>query len=272
MSKDRIQKLLRKIGVLLQDDELSTLEKDLAKKYLIEIYDLIDDGMAQVKEKLDHKDLESKETRMRMENLQTPQAPQGEEQHVAAINNQVGDRQYKEEKIDPAPVTSFNSPVVPLEELPGKDNSLSEVKILPQAKPMPVEPLSEKAPLAVPPDFKRELSEVVTSVNFVPDKHKVLFNRDNQNELSDKLSLSPIADLRRALGINDKLLVVNELFKGDRESYQETIDVLNTKYSFADAQSYLVRYIIDKFDWLDEEKIDPAREFIKLVERRFLET
>ncbi len=117
---------------------------------------------------------------------------------------------------------------------------------------------------------EREVPEVFRMEERISSKYDPLFQKQQSNDLSDRLSRSPIENLQRALSINDRLLTVNQLFNGHHEAFNETIDILNSKYSFAEAKSYLVRYVIDKYEWLDEEKVDQARDFIKLVERRFL--
>ena len=120
------------------------------------------------------------------------------------------------------------------------------------------------------PRVEREMPEVFRMEERISSKYNTLFQQQQSNELSDRLSRSPIENLQRALSINDRLLTVNQLFNGNHEAFNDTIDILNSKYSFAEAKSYLVRYVIDKYEWLDEEKVDQARDFIKLVERRFL--
>lgn len=120
------------------------------------------------------------------------------------------------------------------------------------------------------PRIDREVPDVFRMEERISSKYNPLFQQQQSNELSDRLSRSPIENLQRALSINDRLLTVNQLFNGNHEAFNETIDILNSKYSFAEAKSYLVRYVIDKYEWLDEEKVDQARDFIKLVERRFL--
>ena len=129
---------------------------------------------------------------------------------------------------------------------------------------------AESRPQVRHSEIPKEVPQVFRMEENISSRYNALFQQQSGNELSDRLSRSPIDNLQRALSINDRLLTVNQLFNGNHESFNETIDILNSKYSFSEAKSYLVRYVIDKFDWLDEEKVDQARDFIKLVERRFL--
>ena len=236
MDKTRISKLLKKVSTLLEDDDLSGLERDLAKKYLLELYEFVDLGTSL-------NDSPPVAIRDNIEEVVAKPKPKREEvSHSESIK-----KSQQLPSFDEVP-TSTSSPSAMD---PASDR---------QSDPFPQTPLR----------IQREVEQVMTHKETIPSKYSVLFERSDQNELSDKLSLSPIDDLRRALGINDKLLVVNELFGGDQNEFQETVDRLNNKYSFSEAKSYLLRYVIDKFEWLDEQKQVPARDFIKLVERRFL--
>ncbi len=280
MSQDRIEILLNKVrAVLLEDKSISRLERDLARKYLVEVYDLIDE-------------------------LTTDEGDQEHNEHIPskpAIGNQPPTKQ-SEKRIDrwafstkspdeektprPTAIERSNGPEIEQKERSGEVNA-----ILPESESsQPPSNTSEREkpeirerthytrepapsnPLDRPEPSFNDLREVVTKRHPIPSRYQILFDKEGDfNELSDRLSKSPIHDLSKALGINDKHLVVNELFNNQIEDFQETIDVLNAKYSFDDAKTYLVRHVIDKYKWLDEEKLDRAREFIKLIERRFIE-
>ncbi len=121
-------------------------------------------------------------------------------------------------------------------------------------------------------DRQQDVQEVMRGKADIPGRYKPLFPvASGGGELSDRLSRSPIKDLRKAFAINERMLVINDLFGGNYEKFNETLDILNTKYSFEEAKSYIIRHLIDTYQWLDEEKSEQAIEFIKLVERRYLE-
>jgi len=100
-------------------------------------------------------------------------------------------------------------------------------------------------------------------------RYAALFADEDSSELSDQLANSPISDLNKSIGINDRILYINELFAGDGDEYADTMDTLNRKPNFEEAQVFLSRHLIDKFEWMDEGKIERARDFIKLIARRF---
>lgn len=84
--------------------------------------------------------------------------------------------------------------------------------------------------------------------------------------LGERLQTSPISDLREAIGINDKFIFINQLFKGDMERYNRILDELNGFSSLKGAQTYLTELAV-QYQWNTE---DPA--YLKLadmIERKF---
>jgi hypothetical protein len=120
-----------------------------------------------------------------------------------------------------------------------------------QAPPPPPPVIQAPPPVAVPADVD------------------VLFEYREAKELSEKLSDSPIADLKKALSLNDRMLLTRELFNGDTPTFNEALDAINNMSGFEQAKSYLVQHCIGRYDWTAKAKLEPAKNFIKLVRRRF---
>ena len=97
----------------------------------------------------------------------------------------------------------------------------------------------------------------------------VLFEQTAAKELSEKLSSLPIKDLNKALGLNEKMLTINELFSGDATVYNETMSALNGLRTFDEASTFLKNHIIKKYNWTAKGKKAKAKEFIKLIRRRY---
>ncbi len=102
------------------------------------------------------------------------------------------------------------------------------------------------------------------------ERYDTLFQSDNSNELSSRLSKLPITDLNTAFGLNEKIFNINELFKGDNKVYQETIDRLNQLSTIEEAREYLSSDIVDRYEWLEDHKINKAAQFIKVIQRRYM--
>lgn len=91
--------------------------------------------------------------------------------------------------------------------------------------------------------------------------------KENKTELSDKLNKSPIRDLRKAIGINDRFLFIQELFRGDESMYERSLKTINSFNIYAEAEYWMSRELKVKLGW--EEDSETARHFYQLVKRRF---
>ena len=73
----------------------------------------------------------------------------------------------------------------------------------------------------------------------------------------------PVTDLRRAIGINDKFLMIRDLFGGDGEAYEEAIGKLN---AFDDFDECMI-HIAENYAW--NPNSDGAKFMMELLERKF---
>ncbi|RMF20426.1 MAG: hypothetical protein D6765_16895, partial [Bacteroidetes bacterium] len=112
--------------------------------------------------------------------------------------------------------------------------------------------------------------EPATSTTEYPAEAEALFEIPPAKELSEKLSMAPIRDLRKAMGLNEKIFTINELFGGDKELYENAILMLNELDNFEQAKAYLLENMVLKFGWTTKDKKKKARNFINLVRRRYL--
>lgn len=72
-----------------------------------------------------------------------------------------------------------------------------------------------------------------------------------------------VTDLRRAIGINDKFLMIRDLFGGDAAAYDAAIDRLNAFDDFDDCMIY----IAENYAW--NANSDGAKFLMELLERKF---
>ena len=89
---------------------------------------------------------------------------------------------------------------------------------------------------------------------------------NSSNSIIEKALRKPISDLRSAIGINEKYAFINELFKGDSESYTNFLEGINTSSSKEKADE-IINTADQKYSWNKESK--PYNTFMELVERRF---
>ncbi len=85
--------------------------------------------------------------------------------------------------------------------------------------------------------------------------------------LAARLQRKPVADLATAIGINDKFLLLNELFGGSMEKYNKSIRSLNNFSTLLGAKTYMSELQIE-FQWDCES--DAYKKLDDLVERRFM--
>ncbi len=97
-----------------------------------------------------------------------------------------------------------------------------------------------------------------------------LFEFKEVGDLSEKLKMQPIERIEHGLGINERILSINELFNGDSDLFRQTLDYLNSLKSFQDARAYLTEGVATQFNWADESRKSKATYFIELVRRKYV--
>jgi len=91
--------------------------------------------------------------------------------------------------------------------------------------------------------------------------------RESKTELIEVLKETPVKDLRKAIGINDRFLFINDLFRGDESMYERSIKTINSFNIFAEAEYWINRELKVKLGWNID---DPAViHFDQLIKRRF---
>ncbi len=91
--------------------------------------------------------------------------------------------------------------------------------------------------------------------------------RQGKTELVEILKESPVKDLRKAIGINDRFLFINDLFRGDEVMYERSIKTINSFNIYAEAEYWINRELKVKLGWPTEHP--SVDHFDQLVKRRF---
>jgi hypothetical protein len=92
--------------------------------------------------------------------------------------------------------------------------------------------------------------------------------RSEQTELGSVLVDSPVKDLKKAIGINDRFVFLHDLFRGDESMYERSIRTINNFHAYPEAEYWIERELKIKLGW-DNHK-DSVRYFMQLVRRRFI--
>jgi hypothetical protein len=110
----------------------------------------------------------------------------------------------------------------------------------------------------------KELNEVLptsagTSLNDVLVKPQI--------EVSNAMQDTPVKDLKKAIGVNDRFLYLNELFRGDEVMYERSIKTINAFEIYGEAEFWIRRELKLKLGW--DDKYETVKQFDQLIRRRF---
>ena len=143
------------------------------------------------------------------------------------------------------------------------DSSASGVITTPQSEPAP-QPVAPQPTPRVEPQVAVSVAESVAPQRLgdvLGSGRKVV----GDVQSVDNAPIAPmnkITDLRKAIGLNDKFLLLRDLFNGDVPLYERTIDALN---SFEDLDECMI-YIVENFRWNPDS--EGAKMLVSLIERK----
>lgn len=124
----------------------------------------------------------------------------------------------------------------------------------PEPKPVPT-PTPAPAPVAQPTAEPVRLGDVLGGkTTTLADKMA--------DDSAPTAAFNRITDLRKAIGLNDKFLMIRDLFDGDATRYEDTITTLN---EFDDLDECMI-YIVENFVWNPDS--EGAKLLVSLIERK----
>jgi len=110
-----------------------------------------------------------------------------------------------------------------------------------------------------------ELNQMLVAKFEQPEINERL--REDKTEVATVLQAAPVRDLKKAVGINDCYLFVNELFRGDESMYERSMKTINGFSIYPEAQYWIERELKVKMGW--DEGCETVKLFDQLVRRRF---
>jgi hypothetical protein len=155
-------------------------------------------------------------------------------------------------------------------------------QIAPEKTEKPVSNWLFEMPVEIPTLMHQAASpEPVTKDTPAPKKELFEFNtllathteslneklKEERVEVAAALQGTPIRDLKKAIGINDRFLFVNDLFRGDENMYERSIKTINGFSIYPEAQYWIQRELKVKLSWPDHS--EAVKIFDQLVKRRF---
>ena len=165
--------------------------------------------------------------------------------------------------IDDIPVrTRTGRRMISLYDAPAKNINAAEESVAAVAEETPAAPV---APVVEPQPAPQP---VVTPEEEAPQRLGDVIAK-NVTTLADKMAgeqpttaFNRIVDIRKAIGLNDKFLMIRDLFGGDAKLYEQTITRLN---EFDDLDECMI-YIVENFRWNPDS--DGAKLLVSLLERK----
>lgn len=196
---------------------------------------------------------------------------------------------------EPTPEPRRGGGLFDIEDIPVRTKSGRRMIALYNTPPRPVEPKSEPEPRVQreepdqrvqreEPDQRMQREELTlepeSMETFVdnaaqdspaePPKRLADVLGSGVTVLGDKMSsddapttpFNRIDDIRKAIGLNDKFLMIRDLFGGDAQKFEDTIDTLN---EFEDLDECMI-YIVENFRWNPDS--EGAKLLVSLIERK----
>jgi len=181
-------------------------------------------------------------------------------------------RPAPEGKWEPKPVPELRTPAEVRTATEGWAPVASDVKLAParpataikepERGPWPFDPLAD-IPTLSQQQGPRELNDVIgNNGSSLNDKLKV-----NVLELSAALNDTPVRDLKKAIGVNDRFVFISQLFRGDEVMYERSIKTINGFRILPEAEYWMERELKVKLGW--DENREATKHFYQLVRRRF---
>lgn len=153
----------------------------------------------------------------------------------------------------------------PVKEMEKVAEIKQEIKI--EEKPVKVEEIVvESKPVEIKVD---DAKNKPLNIDF-SDEFMSIFKDFTSKELSEKLSMLPIKDLKKAFGLNEKIFTINELFNGDNAFFDKIMDEMNQLNSAEEAKKYIITNIAKRFNWDSDNKIKKAEQFFRTIRRRYI--
>jgi len=264
MDKIKARRLLLKIQTFLEPEaqqELSRLEKDLIKSYILQLYEAVQD-----------EETHKHEAPVRTNDVY--HAPK-----VEAYKPEVPVPPVKEFVPEPPPVFVPEIKVQKPVEIPVEiKHPEPEIKT-PEPEFVYTPPKQEAKVFQVP--VEEPVKEVVKERMFTPppaihikdegidEALLQLFEPVKNLDVADRFSHVPISSIEGAMGLNERIFTLKELFGSDRDLFDATCTRLNELHSFAEARQLLLHGPAKQFKWSDPERIKMAEQFIRIVSRRY---
>ncbi|MFT4532682.1 MAG: hypothetical protein ACJA1A_000621 [Saprospiraceae bacterium] len=241
MNFKKVEKATKKINQLLDnmkdEEHVNKIEKDLLLSYIRDLYEKViyteESSKKTTTKSSSHKEMTKNQIADSAVKVVAPTPPPSAVEIADVVRQEIKENTYQHE--------------TPLAVKHAETHAFSQNDIIHTSKEETASPSNNNAPV--------ELLE--------------LFEAVAVSELSDKLSRSPISNLSKCMGINERIFTVNELFGGDTGLFNSTMQELDKFNSLEQARDYLVNNVAVAQNWGEESKLKKTANFVKLISRRY---
>ncbi|MEO6130712.1 MAG: hypothetical protein ABIQ02_02605 [Saprospiraceae bacterium] len=251
MDIKKAQRLFTKIQAFLDNgnaQDISRLEKDLIKSYIIQLYEIVTEEESVKRE--EEKPVEFVEYKMpKREAASKIETPPVKDYEVPKTEN------WKPEFTEPIENKPIEKPIE-------KDTTYQPVYKTPTVESKLIhhaEPVKETIPPAKIHSTSTETNEALAK----------LFDLTKTEEMSSRFSHVPIASIEAAMGLNERIFTLNELFGGNKSLFDSTCAKLNSFNSFDEAKTMLMAGAAKDYNWSSPERLKMAEQFLHIVSRRY---
>jgi len=267
MDSKKFKKKLNKITTIYDsmqaDQSISTLEQELLKKYVIQLYETLIDSSTESP-------------------VSSQKSPRKSDAEVPVAEVPISEVPVTEE----ATTSADRVPEIPtsVPETIAPVMAKVEVPMTASTPPAPMEatvpePLPRVEKISIAESLKQSIpaaaaavgaSAVVANTLDMPADLQPIFEKVEATDLSDRLSITKVKDIGSSMGINEKIFTIKELFGGDQTIFNSVVSKLDACTSYEEAALYLSSTVARDYKWADGSKVKKAKTFVKLVQRKFV--
>ncbi len=168
---------------------------------------------------------------------------------MMSIYNDTENSSQREKSVDISKIFDFGVDIAPA---PTSNNENIEED----------ERLAESIDTKPTPHPEREEKSMTLADTIALNKQTLADTIATPAPLAEEITNTKISSLMAGVGINDKFLMIRDLFDGDNEAYEHTMRELDAQDSFDDCMIY----IVENFAWNPDS--EGAKFIMKLLERK----
>jgi len=128
------------------------------------------------------------------------------------------------------------------------------------------EPVVETPTMTVVPEAPKQEEQKAEVRPMVSLNDTFKENASQQATIAKKLEESPIADLKKNISLNQRFQFCKDLFKGNNQEYEVTLEKLNN--TNRDDAMRVIQTLKDKYSWNPDSMA--VKDFTDLVNRRYM--